>query len=79
MMDADGSTTAARSPASSVHCSRVPTSPRAHASQGGGTDDITFSRHPGNRILRLVIRFFGSRYSDLCYGYNAFWASTCRS
>jgi glycosyltransferase involved in cell wall biosynthesis len=42
---------------------------------GGGSDDITFSRHLGNRILSgLVNSFFGTRYTDLCYGYNAFWA-----
>jgi glycosyltransferase involved in cell wall biosynthesis len=42
---------------------------------GGGTDDITFSRHLGNKILSgLVNTFFGTRYTDLCYGYNAFWA-----
>jgi glycosyltransferase involved in cell wall biosynthesis len=42
---------------------------------GGGSDDITFSRHLGNKILSgLVNAFFGTRYTDLCYGYNAFWA-----
>jgi glycosyltransferase involved in cell wall biosynthesis len=41
----------------------------------GGSDDITFSRHLGNKILiGLVNSFFGTRYTDLCYGYNAFWA-----
>jgi glycosyltransferase involved in cell wall biosynthesis len=42
---------------------------------GGGSDDITFSRHLGNKVLSdLVNSFFGTRYTDLCYGYNAFWA-----
>jgi glycosyltransferase involved in cell wall biosynthesis len=42
---------------------------------GGGTDDITFARLCGNWILStLVNRLFGTRYTDLCYGYNAFWA-----
>jgi glycosyltransferase involved in cell wall biosynthesis len=42
---------------------------------GGGSEDITFSRRLGNRILSgLVNAFFGTRYTDLCYGYNAFWA-----
>jgi glycosyltransferase involved in cell wall biosynthesis len=42
---------------------------------GGGTDDITFTRRCGNWILStLVNRLFGTRYTDLCYGYNAFWA-----
>ena len=42
---------------------------------GGGSDDLTFSRRLGNRFLgALVNRLFGTEYSDLCYGYNAFWA-----
>ena len=35
-------------------------------------------RGAGNRVLSfLVNRLCGSRYTDLCYGYNAFWAATC--
>jgi glycosyltransferase involved in cell wall biosynthesis len=42
---------------------------------GGGSDDITAARRCGNWILiTLVNRLFGTRYTDLCYGYNAFWA-----
>jgi glycosyltransferase involved in cell wall biosynthesis len=42
---------------------------------GGGSDDITRSRYYGNQALRaLVNRMYGTRYTDLCYGYNAFWA-----
>ncbi|MDQ3897273.1 MAG: glycosyltransferase family 2 protein [Actinomycetota bacterium] len=41
---------------------------------GGGSDDITPLRRFGNwGITTLVNRLFGVRYSDLCYGYNAFW------
>ncbi|MBY8884604.1 glycosyltransferase family 2 protein [Streptomyces sp. PTM05] len=41
---------------------------------GGGTDDMTFVRKLGNRVLcALVNAKFGARYTDLCYGYNAFW------
>jgi glycosyltransferase involved in cell wall biosynthesis len=41
---------------------------------GGGTDDMTFVRKLGNRMLCAVVnRKFGARYTDLCYGYNAFW------
>ncbi|MFI8518245.1 glycosyltransferase family 2 protein [Streptomyces sp. NPDC085481] len=41
---------------------------------GGGTDDMTLIRRLGNRVLcALVNRRFGARYTDLCYGYNAFW------
>jgi len=42
---------------------------------GGGSSDITAARRYGNRVLSaLVNRLFGTRYTDLCYGYNAFWA-----
>jgi glycosyltransferase involved in cell wall biosynthesis len=41
---------------------------------GGGSDDLTISRRYGNRLLlALVNRMYGTQYSDLCYGYNAFW------
>ncbi|MFE7973286.1 glycosyltransferase family 2 protein [Streptomyces shenzhenensis] len=41
---------------------------------GGGTDDMTFVRKLGNWALCAVVnRKFGARYTDLCYGYNAFW------
>jgi glycosyltransferase involved in cell wall biosynthesis len=41
---------------------------------GGGTDDMTFVRKLGNRLLCAAVnRKFGARYTDLCYGYNAFW------
>ena len=41
---------------------------------GGGSDDITTTRRCGNLILRgFVNLLFGTRYTDLCYGYNAFW------
>jgi glycosyltransferase involved in cell wall biosynthesis len=42
--------------------------------QGGGTADMPRHRKAGNRIFVWLVRLlFGSRYSDLCYGYNAFW------
>ena len=41
----------------------------------GGSDDITWHRRAGNRVLcGLVNIALGTRYTDLCYGYNAFWA-----
>ncbi|MFD7612158.1 glycosyltransferase family 2 protein [Streptomyces sp. NPDC059828] len=41
---------------------------------GGGTDDMTPIRRLGNRVLCAVVNAkFGARYTDLCYGYNAFW------
>ena len=42
--------------------------------QGGGSADLTTIRHLGNRALTRAVRLaFGGRYSDLCYGYMAFW------
>ncbi|PRY48171.1 glycosyltransferase involved in cell wall biosynthesis [Geodermatophilus tzadiensis] len=41
---------------------------------GGGSADITRLRAWGNRWLnRIVNVLYGTSYSDLCYGYNAFW------
>ncbi|MBV9258095.1 MAG: glycosyltransferase family 2 protein [Ktedonobacteraceae bacterium] len=40
----------------------------------GGSHDITPLRSLGNYALGMLVNiFFGVRYSDLCYGYNAFW------
>jgi glycosyltransferase involved in cell wall biosynthesis len=42
--------------------------------KGGGSDDITRLRRVGNWFLNTIVNIlFGTRYSDLCYGYNAFW------
>ena len=42
----------------------------------GGSDDITLLRHLGNfGLCTLVNTLFRTKYSDLCYGYNAFWKS----
>jgi glycosyltransferase involved in cell wall biosynthesis len=43
--------------------------------EGGGSDDITRMRAWGNRWLnRIVNTLYGTSYTDLCYGYNAFWS-----
>ena len=45
--------------------------------QGGGTSDMEIHRYLGNQFFVWSVRFFfGGRYTDLCYGYNAFWART---
>ncbi|MBF4162038.1 glycosyltransferase family 2 protein [Nocardioides acrostichi] len=42
---------------------------------GGGSADITLIRGTGNKFLNTVMnKSFGTAFSDLCYGYNAFWA-----
>jgi glycosyltransferase involved in cell wall biosynthesis len=44
--------------------------------QGGGTADMPRIRRWGNALLTTLVRcLFGGRYTDLCYGYNAFWAN----
>jgi glycosyltransferase involved in cell wall biosynthesis/anti-sigma regulatory factor (Ser/Thr protein kinase) len=44
-------------------------------SAGGGSQDITQFRSLGNRGLNLLASgMTGTRFSDLCYGFNAFWA-----
>jgi glycosyltransferase involved in cell wall biosynthesis len=41
---------------------------------GGGSADITMFRRLGNKGLNgLVNTLFATKYTDLCYGYNAFW------
>lgn len=42
--------------------------------RGGGSDDITGFRSLGNRGLNLLTNvLLRRRFTDLCYGYNAFW------
>ena len=44
--------------------------------QGGGTVDMELYRKVGNWGLMMLVRLlYGGQYSDLCYGYNAFWKS----
>ena len=43
---------------------------------GGGSSDITRVRRLGNKALNgLVNVLYRTSYTDLCYGYNAFWRS----
>lgn len=77
MLDADGSTDPAEMPAfldpllagaDFVKGSRF--------LPGGGSADLTLHRRLGHQALLLLVRLiFGGHYSDLCYGYNAFWAA----
>jgi glycosyltransferase involved in cell wall biosynthesis len=76
MMDADGSTDGKEIPRFvAALATGADFAKGSRFSSGGGSDDITFSRRLGNKILSgLVNILFGTRYTDLCYGYNAFWA-----
>jgi glycosyltransferase involved in cell wall biosynthesis len=41
---------------------------------GGGSEDITRVRRMGNRGLNILTNLLlRTAYTDLCYGYNAFW------
>jgi hypothetical protein len=75
MLDADGSADPAEIP--SFVEALVAGSDFAKGSrflEGGGSADITPIRHLGNRILSATVNLlYGTRYTDLCYGYNAFW------
>ena len=43
--------------------------------EGGGSDDITALRRFGNTCLSGSANLLhGTHFTDLCYGYNAFWA-----
>jgi len=42
--------------------------------QGGGTSDMPLYRKWGNGFFVVLVNlFFRGKYSDLCYGYCAFW------
>jgi glycosyltransferase involved in cell wall biosynthesis len=76
MLDADGSTDPAEIPAYVMALLEgADFSKGSRFTDGGGSTDITPVRRLGNRFLNLVVNaLYGTRYTDLCYGYNAFWA-----
>jgi glycosyltransferase involved in cell wall biosynthesis len=75
-MDADGSTDPAEIPAFlGVLRSGADVAMGSRFACGGGTSDMEMHRRLGNWALtRIVGLAFGAHYSDLCYGYFAFWA-----
>jgi glycosyltransferase involved in cell wall biosynthesis len=76
MLDADGSADGAEIPRFvDVLCRGADFAKGSRFLEGGGSEDITRLRRLGNRCLNsLVNALYGTRYTDLCYGYNAFWA-----
>jgi Glycosyl transferase family 2 len=76
MFDADGSADPAEIPAFvSALVAGADFAKGSRFTPGGGSDDITLLRKTGNAGLNGVANaLFGTNYSDLCYGYNAFWA-----
>jgi glycosyltransferase involved in cell wall biosynthesis len=75
MFDADGSADPAEIPAfveALVNGADVAKGSRF--APGGGSEDITGIRSLGNRGLNILVNLLlRSKYTDLCYGYNAFW------
>lgn len=76
MLDADGSTDPAEIPAFlGPLLSGADFVKGSRFLQGGGTADMSLHRALGNWCFVVASRIlFGGRYSDLCYGYNAFYA-----
>src|SRR3954452_9262759 len=76
MFDADGSADPAEIPAFvSALVAGADFAKGTRFAAGGGSDDITLLRRTGNAGLNSVANaLFGTSYTDLCYGYNAFWA-----
>jgi len=75
MLDADGSADPAEIPAFvGALCAGADFAKGSRFLQGAGTSDMPFYRKVGNLSFVMLVRMlFGGRYSDLCYGYNAFW------
>jgi hypothetical protein len=75
MLDADGSTDAGEIPRFvAALCNGADFVKGSRFAQGGASSDITRIRKLGNRALgALVNTLYGTSYTDLCYGYNAFW------
>lgn len=76
MLDADGSTNPAEIPSYvGTLLAGADFAKGSRFMQGGGTSDMEFHRYLGNQFFVWAVRFlFGGSYTDLCYGYNAFWA-----
>jgi glycosyltransferase involved in cell wall biosynthesis len=75
-LDADGSTDAAEIPRFvAALCNGADFVKGSRFAQGGSSTDITRIRAIGNRALNTFVNaLYGTHYTDLCYGYNAFWA-----
>ncbi|QRP47872.1 glycosyltransferase family 2 protein [Amycolatopsis sp. FDAARGOS 1241] len=75
MLDADGSADPAEIPAfieTLVQGADFAKGTRFHGH--GGSDDITALRRAGNAALnKLTNVLYHTSFTDLCYGYNAFW------
>jgi len=75
MLDADGSTDPQEIPRFvAALCQGADFVKGSRFAQGGGSNDLTLLRSAGNWALnRVVNALYGTSYTDLCYGFNAFW------
>ncbi|HET9518007.1 MAG TPA: glycosyltransferase family 2 protein [Actinoplanes sp.] len=75
MIDADGSTDPAEIQSFvSTLISGAEFAKGSRFGKGGHSHDITPLRRAGNEGLNFVVnKLFGTKFTDLCYGYNAFW------
>jgi glycosyltransferase involved in cell wall biosynthesis len=75
MLDADGSADPVEIPRFvAALCHGADFAKGTRFAQGGGSADITRFRMLGNRGLNTLVNvLYSTRYTDLCYGYNAFW------
>lgn len=80
MLDADGSTDPAEIPAFvGALLAGADFAKGSRFLQGGGTADMPIYRQWGNGLFVWIVRtLFGGQYTDLCYGYNAFWSWVVR-
>jgi glycosyltransferase involved in cell wall biosynthesis len=74
-LDADGSADASEIPRFvAALCNGADFVKGSRFAQGGGSSDITLIRRCGNRALNVLVNaLYRTSYTDLCYGYNAFW------
>jgi glycosyltransferase involved in cell wall biosynthesis len=75
MLDADGSNDPREIPRFvAALCGGADFVKGSRYAQNGGSSDLTTVRRLGNSFLSwLVNSLYGTNFSDLCYGYNAFW------
>lgn len=75
MFDADGSADPAEIPAFvEALVDGADFAKGSRFTEGGGSADITPVRKLGNSFLNQTANTaFGTEFTDLCYGYNAFW------
>jgi glycosyltransferase involved in cell wall biosynthesis len=75
MLDADGSTDPAEIPRFvGMLLGGMDFAKGSRFLHGGGTSDMPLYRKLGNWTFVAMVRLlFGGCYTDLCYGYNAFW------